>query len=346
MAYIDSEKWGEKDGKEVLNFTLTNNNGMELSITNYGGTITCIKTPDRNNIFKNVTLAFNSLEGYLQPGNPCFGCLVGRFANRIAGGRFSLDGKEYTLAKNNNGNSLHGGIKGFDKVVWDAIPPAGRNALRLAYFSKDGEEGFPGNLSVTVEYSLSDDNAVTITYNAATDAPTPVNLTNHTYFNLSGGEDDTILDHELQLSAETYTISDDSLIPTGEIASVANTPFDFRKSKKVGKDIAAIPPGYDHNFVLNNLAGALQRTGTLYHPASGRYMEVSTTQPGVQLYTGNFLDGSLGDTTNGIKYNKHAGLCLETQHYPDSPNKPSFPDTILRPGQPFHHITVYTFGVR
>lgn len=346
MAHIVSEKWGEKDGKKVLHFILTNNNGMELSITNYGGTITGIKTPDRNNVFKNVTLAFNSLEGYLQPGNPSFGCLVGRFANRIAGGRFSLDGKEYTLAKNNNGNSLHGGIKGFDKVVWDATPTPGTNALRLAYVSKDGEEGFPGNLNVAVEYSLNDNNAVIIAYSAATDAPTPVNLTNHAYFNLSGGEDDTILDHELQLLAETYTVSDDSLIPTGEIASVAGTPLDFTTSKKVGKNIAAIPPGYDHNFVLNNITGALQRTGTLYHPASGRYMEVDTTQPGVQLYTGNFLDGSLRDTPNGIKYNKHAGLCLETQHYPDSPNKPSFPDTILRPGQQFHHTTIYTFGVR
>jgi len=185
-----------------------------------------------------------------------------------------------------------------------------------------------------------------IIYSAVTDAPTPVNLTNHTYFNLSGGTDAMILDHELQLSAETYTVSDDSLIPTGEIAPVAKTPLDFRKSKKVGQDIAAISPGYDHNFVLNNPAGALQHTGTLYHPASGRYMETATTQPGVQLYTGNFLDGSLKDTTDGIKYNKHAGLCLETQHYPDSPNQPSFPDTILRPGQPFHHTTVYTFGVR
>lgn len=346
MAHILSEKWGERDEKEVLHFTLTNNNGVELSITNYGGTITGIKTPDRNNIFKNVTLAFNSLQGYLQPGNPCFGCLVGRFANRIAGGRFSLDGKEYTLAKNNNGNSLHGGIKGFDKVVWDATLVADRNALRLAYSSREGEEGFPGNLNVTVEYILSEDNAVTITYNATTDAPTPVNLTNHAYFNLSGGADDTILEHELQLSAETYTVSDDSLIPTGEIASVTNTPLDFRKSKKLGKDIADIAPGYDHNFVLNNITGALQHTGTLYHPASGRYMEAATTQPGVQLYTGNFLDGSLKDTPGGIKYNKHAGLCLETQHYPDSPNQPSFPDTILRPGQLFHHTTVYTFGVR
>ena len=346
MAHILSEKWGEKEGKEVLHFILTNNNGVELGITNYGGAITCIKTPDRNNIFKNVTLAFNSLEGYLQPGNPCFGCLVGRFANRIAGGRFSLDGREYTLAKNNNGNSLHGGIKGFDKVVWDATPLAGRNALQLAYSGRDGEEGFPGNLNVIVEYFLSEDNAVTITYNATTDAPTPVNLTNHAYFNLSGGEDDTILEHELQLYAERFTVSDDSLIPTGEIASVANTPLDFRKSKKVGKDIAAIPPGYDHNFVLDNITGVLQQTGILYHPGSGRYMEVATTQPGVQLYTANFLDGSLKDTPDGIKYNKHAGLCLETQHYPDSPNQPSFPDTILRPGQQFHHTTVYRFGVK
>lgn len=346
MAQIISEKWGEKDGKEVFQFTLTNGNGVELKIINYGATITSIKTPDRNNNFENVTLAFSSLEGYLQPGNPCFGCIVGRFANRIAAGRFSLDGKTYTLAKNNNGNSLHGGLKGFDKVVWDAEPLADRNGLRLNYTSRDGEEGFPGNLSVTVEYRLMDDNAVVIDYKADTDAPTPVNLTNHAYFNLSGGADDTILDHELKLSAESYTVSDDSLIPTGEIVSVANTPLDFRKPKKVGKDIAAIAPGYDHNFVLNNEAGELQLIGMLYHPGTGRYMQVATTQPGVQLYTGNFLDGSLKYTSGDIIYNKHAGLCLETQHYPDSPNQPSFPDTILRPGQQYHHITVYTFGVR
>lgn len=346
MAHIVSEKWGEKDGKEVFQFTLTNSNAVELKIINYGGTITSIRTPDRNNVFKNVTLAFTSLEGYLQPGNPSFGCLVGRFANRIAAGRFNLDGKTYTLAKNNNGHSLHGGLKGFDKAVWNAEPIAERNGLRLSYTSRDGEEGFPGNLTVSVEYRLMDDNAVVIEYRATTDAPTPINLTNHAYFNLSGGADDTILDHELQLSAESYTVSDESLIPTGEIAPVANTALDFRKSKKVGQDIATIPPGYDHNLVLNNEAGELQQVGTLYHPATGRFMQVATTQPGVQLYTGNFLDGSLKDTPDGARYNKYGGLCLETQHYPDSPNKPSFPDTILRPGQQFHHITVYTFGVK
>ncbi|MBS1751027.1 MAG: galactose mutarotase, partial [Bacteroidetes bacterium] len=269
MAQIISEKWGEKDGKEVFQYTLTNSSGVEVKIINYGGTITCINTPDRHNIFRNITLAFTSLEGYLQQGNPCFGCIVGRFANRIAAGRFTLGGKVYTLAKNNNGNSLHGGLKGFDKVVWDAEPLADRNGLKLNYTSKDGEEGFPGTLTVSVEYRLMDDNAMAIEYRAVTDAPTPVNLTNHAYFNLSGGIDDSILEHELQLSAESYTDSNEALIPTGEIIPVADTPLDFRKSKKVGKDIAAIAPGYDHNFVLKNKSGELQQIGMLYHPGSG-----------------------------------------------------------------------------
>lgn len=342
---IATEKWGVVDGKEVFQFTLANKNGVEVKVINYGGAITCIKAPDRNKVFENVTLAFDSLEGYLQKGNPCFGCLVGRFANRIGKGKFTVDGKTYTLALNNNGNTLHGGLKGYDKVVWDAKALPEKNALTLLYNSKDGEEGFPGNVKITVEYKLTDDNALVIEYYAVTDMATPINLTNHTYFNLSGGADADILDHELTLKATCYTEADDTLIPTGKLIPVKGTALDFTAVKKVGKDINQVQPGYDHNFVLDNENGALQKIGTLYHKKSGRVMHVATTQPGVQLYTGNFLDGSLTHTPGGIKYNRYAGLCLETQHYPDSPNKPDFPTSILRPGQQFHHITTYTFDV-
>ncbi len=342
---IAAEKWGAVDGKEVFQFTLTNKNGIEVKIINYGGAITSIKAPDRNKVFENVTLAFDSLEGYLQKGNPCFGCLVGRFANRIGKGKFTIDGKTYTLALNNNGNTLHGGLKGYDKVVWDAKALPEKNALTLLYNSKDGEEGFPGNVKITVEYKLTDDNALVIEYHAVTDMATPINLTNHTYFNLSGGADADILDHELTLKATCYTEADDTLIPTGKLIPVKGTALDFTTVKKVGKDINQVQPGYDHNFVLDNENGALQKIGTLHHKKSGRVMHVATTQPGVQLYTGNFLDGSLTHTPGGIKYNRYAGLCLETQHYPDSPNKPDFPTSILRPGQQFHHITTYTFDV-
>ncbi|MFT3702050.1 MAG: aldose epimerase family protein [Agriterribacter sp.] len=345
-AIIPAEKWGMVDGKEVIQYTLSNKNGVEVKIINYGGAVTSITTPDRHNVFKNVVLAFDSLEGYLQKNNPCFACLVGRYANRIGKGKFTVDGKTYALALNNNGNTLHGGLKGYDKVVWDAKPLPENNGLRLSYTSRDGEEGFPGTLKVNVEYRLTDDNALVIEYHAVTDAATPVNLTNHAYFNLSGGEDASILDHELTLTATGYTEADADLIPTGKILPVKGTALDFTTAKKVGKDIVAVAPGYDHNFVLDNENGSLQKIGYLYHKNSGRIMHVATTQPGVQLYTGNFLDGSLKHTPGGIQYNKYAGLCLETQHYPDSPNKPSFPNTMLRPGQQFHHITTYTFGVQ
>ncbi|MBX3253451.1 MAG: galactose mutarotase [Chitinophagaceae bacterium] len=343
---MTAEKWGMVDGKEVYQYSLFNTNGTVVKIINYGGAITGIWTPDKKGTPGNVVLAFDSLPGYLQGGNPCFGCLVGRFANRIANAAFTLDGKQYKLAPNNNGNTLHGGIKGFDKVVWDATPLPEQNSLQLKYVSKDGEEGFPGELSVTVIYTLTGDNALQIRYDAVTDAPTPVNLTNHAYFNLSAGKDATVLEHELLLNATHYTVADEKLIPTGEIAAVKGTALDFTAIKKVGKDIKRVAPGYDHNFVLNNLSGKLQETGYLYHAASGRKMEVFTTQPGVQLYTGNFLNGSLQHTTDGIEYNQYAGLCLETQHYPDSPNQPLFPSTILRPGEKFHHETVYRFSVK
>lgn len=343
---INRASWGTADEKEVLLYTLVNARGMEVDITNYGGTITSIRVADKNGIRENVVLAFDRLEGYLQKNNPSFGCLVGRYANRIANASFSLNGKKYTLAANNNGNSLHGGLKGYDKVVWDAEikeTPTGE-VLQLTYFSNDGEEGFPGNLTVWVTYTLTDDNALHIIYEASTDADTPVNFTNHAYFNLSGGKDDTILEHELQLEATHYTAVDDRLIPTGAISPVAATPLDFTVAKKIGLDVEKAAPGYDHNYVLQNEEATLQYIGYLYHPASGRKMEVATTQPGIQLYTANFLDGTLQFTYQGRMYNKHAGVCLETQHYPDSPNQTGFPNTILKPGDRFYQETVYRFS--
>lgn len=345
-AKIISEKWGNTDGKEVFLYTLTNKNNVQLKLTNYGGTIVSINVPDKKNVFENVVLTFDSLEGFLQKGNPCFGCLVGRYANRIANAAFTLNDVEYKLAPNNNGNTLHGGLKGYDKVVWTSTPLQNSNSVKFSYFSPDGEEGFPGNLTIDVVYQLTDDNAIRIDYTATTDASTPVNFTNHAYFNLSGGNNADILNHELTLTAKCYTEADDKLIPTGKLIQVKGTPLDFTTTKKVGKDIADIQPGYDHNFVLDNETGDLKNIGSLYDPNSGRYMQIATTQPGVQLYTANFLNGTLKHTPKGIVYNKYAGLCLETQHYPDSPNQPSFPDTILNPGGKFHHTTVYSFSVK
>jgi aldose 1-epimerase len=268
---------------------------------------------------------------------------VGRYANRIANAKFSLNGKTYQLAANNDVNSLHGGLKGFDKVIWK-VKGIEQKTLSLEYFSKDGEEGYPGNLTVNVVYSLTDDNELKINYTATTDKATPINLTNHCYFNLSAGKDSTILDHMLMLNANKYTEVNDKLIPTGKLLDVKGTPMDFTKAKRVGQDIEKVSGGYDHNWVLNRETESLQVIGTLYHPPSGRYMEVFTTQPGIQFYTGNFLNGLKG--RNGNVYNIHAALCLETQHYPDSPNQPSFPNTILRPGETYHQTTVYKFSVK
>ena len=343
-ASMQKEYWGSVASDSVFRFTLRNKKGTEVKILNYGGTVTNILVPDKNNRIGDVVLGFDSLAGYLQKKNPYFGCLVGRYANRIASARFTLDGKQYTLAANNNGNSLHGGLKGFDKVIWQ-VDPIGDTSLQLSYLSKDGEEGYPGSLNVRVVYSLDEDNGLKIDYKATTDKGTPVNLTNHSYFNLSAGEDSTILDHELMLKADKYTAVNDKLIPTGELLSVENTPMDFRILKKIGKDIDKVKGGYDHNWVLNKKENELALAGTLYHVASGRFMEVYTTQPGIQFYSGNFLDGTLVGK-NGYKYIKHAGLALETQHFPDSPNQPSFPITILRPGETYHQITVYKFSTK
>jgi len=337
--------YGMIGADSVFQYTLTNKSGMVVKILNYGGTVTDIITPDKNGKMGDVVLGYDSLEGYLQTGNPYFGCLVGRYGNRIANAKFTLDGKEYTLAVNNAPNTLHGGLKGFDKVIW-TVKSIDDSNLSLSYLSKDGEEGYPGNLSVDVIYSLSDDNGLKIDYTAVTDRATPLNLTNHCYFNLSAGADSTILDHELMLKADKYTPVDATLIPTGKIDDVKGTPMDFTTSKKVGKDIANVTGGYDHNWVINRSGNDLELIGSVYHAGSGRYMEVFTTQPGIQFYTGNFLDGTLKNTRDGMKYVKHAALCLETQHFPDSPNQPSFPNTILKPGEIYHHTTVYKFSTK
>ncbi|MEJ7766338.1 MAG: aldose epimerase family protein, partial [Chitinophagaceae bacterium] len=303
-----------------------------------------ILVPDKSGETGDVVLGFDSLSGYLQTGNPYFGALVGRYANRIANGKFSLEKNSYTLAANNNGNALHGGLKGFDKVVWTAEPA--EKSLALTYDSKDGEEGYPGNLHAQVIYSLTDDNELKIEYTASTDKPTPVNLTNHSYFNLSAGKSQTIENHEVILNAEKYTIVNDKLIPTGQHPAVKGTPMDFTSTKPIGKELASVKGGYDHNFVLNKSGNELSPAASVYDPSSGRLMEVTTTQPGIQFYTGNFLDGSLTGTKNGAKYVKHAGFCLETQHFPDSPNQPDFPNTILKPRETYHHTTIYKFSTK
>jgi aldose 1-epimerase len=282
----------------------------------------------------------------LQKGNPYFGCLIGRYGNRIAKGKFTLDGKTYTLAQNNNGQTLHGGNKGYDKVMWEAEKQAGDSSLKLTYLSKDGEEGYPGNLTIEVIYTLTSENGLKIYYTAITDKATPINLTNHCYFNLSAGKDSTILEHDLMLNASKFTEVDDVLIPTGKLPDVKNTPMDFTVAKKIGKEIATVKGGYDHNWVLNKNGNNLESIATLYHPASGRLMEVLTTEPGIQFYSGNFLDGTLTNTKDGQKYVLHAGLCLETQHFPDGPNQPTFPSTILKPGEKYTHTAVYKFSVK
>ncbi len=338
--------FGSYEGQAITKYTITNPAGMQVSILNYGGTVTDIITPDKNGNKGDVVLGFDSLSGYLQKGNPYFGSLIGRYGNRIANGKFTLDGKQYTLAANNDGNSLHGGIKGFDKVVWKAEKLAGDSSLQLTYTSKDGEEGYPGNLTITVVYTLSSDNALKIDYTATTDKATPVNLTNHAYYNLSAGSDSTILDHQLMINANQFTEVNGKLIPTGKLPEVKGGPMDFNTEKVIGKDIAQVSGGYDHNWVLNKKANDLEKVATLYHAGSGRLMEVWTTEPGLQFYSGNFLDGTLTNKKGGAKYIKHAALCLETQHFPDSPNQPLFPTTILKPGETYRQTTVYKFSTR
>jgi aldose 1-epimerase len=342
---ITSRTFGSLEGKPVTQYTLTNAHGMQVSIIDYGGTITGMMVPDKNGNLGDVVLGFDSFDGYLQKNEPYFGALVGRYANRISKAKFTLDEKTYSLAANNNGNSLHGGNKGFDKVMWTA-QKISDSSLKLTYQSKDGEEGYPGNLNAQITYTLGSDNSLKIDYSATTDKATPVNLTNHSYFNLSAGQDSTILNHQLQLNADKYTPVDDKLIPTGEILDVKNTPMDFTQPKTIGKDIDKVKGGYDHNWILNGRENDLKMAATVYEPGSGRFMEVLTTQPGIQFYTGNFLDGTLRFTKKGQRYVQHGALCLETQHYPDSPNRPAFPNTILHAGDTYRQTTIYRFSTK
>ena len=342
-AGITKTAWGNTDGKNIFLYTLANAKGVQVKISNYGATVTSWVSPDKNNKPSSIVLGFDSLSGYLAKP-PYFGAVVGRYGNRIAKGKFKIDTAQYTLATNNGPNALHGGLKGFDKQVWDASTENDSTAsLLLSYTSKDGEEGYSGNLKVTVRYTLTDDNELKIEYNATTDKPTVLNLTNHSYFNLTGDVSNSILDHTLMIDADNYTPVDTTLIPTGEIKSVKGTPFDFTKAKKIGQEIAAAG-GYDHNFVLNKKDSSLQKIVELKDSISGRTLEVYTTEPGVQFYTGNFLDGTFS-TPAGKKINQHAAMCLETQHFPDSPNQPKFPTTLLLPGQQFHSETVYKLKV-
>ncbi len=350
---VTEKGFGQVDGVPVSLYTLTNSKGMRVSITNYGGIIVSLVVPDRHGKEDDVVLGYEAVEDYVKD-TPYFGALVGRYGNRIAKGKFSLAGREYTLARNDHENHLHGGKKGFDKVIWKAKAmktERGSPALELAYVSKDGEEGYPGNLAVTVKYILTDTNTLFIHYRATTDKATPVNLTNHSYFNLAGQGAGNVLGHELMIDADRFTPVNKGLIPTGELRSVDGTPFDFRKPVSIGARIGQDDEqlkfglGYDHNFVLRHAAGKMGLAATVYEPTSGRVMEVLTTEPGLQFYSGNFLDGkNIGKGKRA--YEHRYGFCLETQHFPDSPNQSAFPSTILQPGREYFTTTAYKFSTR
>ena len=343
---ITKETFGTtKSGTQVDLFTLKNNQGMIVKITNFGGIVTSLTVPDKNGNFEDVVLGFDNLEGYLGE-HPYMGAIVGRFGNRIAKGKFTVDGIEYTLAVNNDENHLHGGLEGFDKKVWDAEPVEITNglALKLTYLSEDMEEGYPGNLNVTVTYTLTNDNELKIDYEAVTDKACPINLTHHSYFNLTACKQN-IYSHEVKIDADKYVIVDKSLIPTGDLPVVEGTPLDFTTAMKIGARIDDVPGGYDHCYVVNKETDAIKLIATVTEPESGRVMEVYSTEPGVQFYTGNFLDGSVTGR-NEIVYLKHWGFCLETQHYPDSPNQPDFPSSILKPGEKYTQSTIYKFITR
>jgi aldose 1-epimerase len=341
---IEKSPFGRtKDGVEVDLYTCTNANGSVLKMTNFGATTVALEVPDREGKRANVTMGFDSLEGYLG-GHPYFGATVGRYCNRIAKGRFTLDGQEYTLATNNGENHLHGGDIGFNKVVWDAEPFQSDSGVgvKFTYQSPDGEEGYPGNLSVTATYTLTNDDELVVEFTATTDKATPVNLTNHNYWDLAGAASGTIRDHVLEIAADKYLPVDEGLIPTGELADVAGTPLDFTQPEKIGArldQIQADPVGYDHCYALRGEVGEMKLAARVKDPESGRVMEIHTTQPGLQFYSGNFLDGS---AENG-GYQQYDGFCLETQLFPDSPNQPEFPNTILRPGETYQHKTVHKF---
>lgn len=350
---LKKESFGKlPDGTEVDSWTLTNKNGVEVKITNYGATVTSIKAPDRNGKMDDVTLGYDSIDGYLAK-NPHMGSLAGRYANRIANGEFKIGGKTISLAKNNGPNHLHGGPNGFYKQIWKASDVSDKKgiAVRMTYLSKDGEENYPGNLEATVTYTLTDQNELKIDYLATTDKETVVNLTNHSYFNLAGAGSGDVLNHQLKINAKNTTEIDKTLIPTGKLSSVTGTPFDFTKLTAIGARIEdaseqlQIGKGYDHNFVLDNGGKLDVQAVEVYEPTTGRVMEVFTDQPGVQLYTANHLDGSIIGK-GGKTYQKRGAFCLETQHYPDSPNKPNFPSTALKPGDKYQTTTIYKFSAR
>ena len=339
------------DGTPVETFTFTNARGTEVRAISYGGIIQSLKVADRTGKVDDIVLGFDSLDGYLGE-HPFFGAIIGRYGNRIGKARFTLDGRTYTLAANNGPNHLHGGLKGFDKVVGKAEPLKSDRGVGVVFTrtSPDGEEGYPGNLAVRVTYTLTDQNELIVEYQATTDRATPVNLTQHSYFNLAGQGSGTILGHELMIDADRYTPVDSTLIPTGELAPVQGTPFDFRKATAIGARIDQDDtqlkhgPGYDHNWVLNRKGDGLQLAARVVEPGTGRTLEIRTTEPGIQFYAGNFLDGTITGKAGRV-YPRRSGFCLETQHYPDSPNKPTFPSTILRPGRDYRTTTVFTFGV-
>ena len=362
-AATETSDWGKlSTGEEVKLFTMTNDNGMVVKVSNYGALVTSIIVPDKDGKMADVSLGFDSVEGYESDACPYFGAVVGRYGNRIANGQFTIDGKKYQVTKNEKDiTCLHGGKVGFNKRIWDvkSIDHEKAMILKCSLLVKDGTEGFPGNLDVVVTYVLpKKDNSLIVLYGAKTDKATPVNLTQHTYFNLKGAGDETILDHVLMLNADKFTPVDENLIPTGELRDVAGTPFDFRKPTVIGSRIEQddeqlkIGGGYDHNWVLNQPQSVedfknrkMECAASLYEPTTGRVMEVYTSEPGVQFYCGNFLDGTIKGK-DGKSYARRSGMCLETQHFPDSPNQPNFPSTILRPGKEYQTVTVFRFDVK
>jgi aldose 1-epimerase len=353
-AQITKQSFGKTaDGQNIDLYTLRNAHGVEAKVTNYGGILVSLKVPDRNGKFDDVVLGFNDLDSYLTKNDPYLGAIIGRYGNRIAKGRFTLNGVEYKLAVNNGENHLHGGIKGFDKVVWTGheMKSKAGPAVVLTYLSKDGEEGYPGNLNVRVVYTLTNNNEIKIDYTATTDKDTVTNLTHHSYFNLAGEGNGDILNHLVTINANRFVPTDAGSIPTGELRNVAGTPFDFLKATAIGARInnddeqLKLGNGYDHTWVINGRAGTMRLAATAYEAGSGRVMQVWTTEPGVQFYTGNFLNGTLTGKS-GKLYARRNGFCFETQHYPDSPNQPSFPTTTLKKGQTYKSTTIYRFSTK
>ena len=350
-AGVEQERFGVRDGRPVILYTLKNSHGMEVRAMNYGGILQAIRVPDRKGNFADIVLGHDTAEGYM-PNPPYIGAIVGRYANRIANGTFTLDGKTYNLPKNDGPNTLHGGTtRTFDKVMWESQPIKDKNGVLFEFLSKDGDDGFPGNLKMKVSYVLTDSNELVIDYEATTDKATPINVSQHSYFNLKGEGNGDILDHEVMINADRFTPVDKNLIPTGELRPVKGTPLDFTKPTRIGTRIddnyeqLVLAHGYDHNFVINRKGAGMTLAARVYDPSTGRTLEVSTTQPAVQFYTGNFLDGTVTGK-EGHVYKRRFGFCLETQHYPDSPNHPDFPNTILRPGETFHQVTAFKFSAK